>query len=110
MNSVLEIQFLGWTATPRLPFVLSGNAICLPTPTYSLLLGIIGCCLGRVVDANEVQIGFYYAYDGSANDLETRQRLEFDVKKIKKHAKGTDAYLREFHVAPRLTIWLSRLD
>jgi CRISPR-associated protein Cas5t len=110
MNSVLEIQFLGWTATPRLPFVLSGNAICLPTPTYSLLLGIIGCCLGRIVDANEVQIGFYYAYDGTGNDLETRQRLEFDGKKVKKHTKGTDAYVREFHVGPRLTIWLNRLD
>ena len=110
MDSVLEIKFAGWTATPRMPFVLSGNAVCLHTPTYSLLLGIIGCCLGRIVDSNEVQIGFHYAFDSVANDLETRQRLEFDGKKIKKHTKGTDAYLREFHVLPKLTIWISRLD
>jgi CRISPR-associated protein Cas5t len=110
MDKVLEIQFLGWTATPRMPFVLSGNAVCLQTPTYSLLLGIIGCCLGRNVDSNEVQIGFQYQFDSVANDMETRQRLEFDGKKVKAHAKGTDAYVREFHVAPRLTLWINRLD
>lgn len=110
MNNVLEIQFIGWTATPRLPFVLSGNAICLPTPTYSLLLGIIGCCIGRIVNALEVQIGFHYVYDETGNDMETRHRLEFDGKRVKKHAKGTDAYVREFHVAPHLTIWINRVD
>ncbi len=110
MNKVLEVHFSGWTATPRMPFVLSGNAVCLPVPTYSLLLGVIGCCLGRVVESNEVSFGFRYSFDGIANDLETRQRLEFDGKKVKSHAKGSDAYQREFHVMPTLTIWLDRLD
>lgn len=110
MNSVLEIKFSGWTATPRMPFVLSGNAICLPVPTYSLLLGMIGCCLGRNIDPKEVKFGFHYSYDTIATDLETRQRLEFDGKRIKKHSKGSDAYSREFHVNPELTLWLDRLD
>lgn len=110
MNRVLEIKFGGWTATPRMPFILSGNAICLPVPTYSLLLGVIGCCLGRTVEPNEVSFGFKYSYDSIGLDLETRHRLEFDGKKVKSHAKGTDAYQREFHVSPNLTIWLNRLD
>lgn len=110
MNKVLEVQFSGWTATPRMPFILSGNAMCLPVPTYSLLLGVIGCCLGRTVEAHEVSFGFKYSYDSAGIDLETRQRLEFDGKKVKSHAKGTDAYQREFHVSPNLTIWLNRLD
>ena len=110
INDILEIEFSGWTATPRMPFILSGNALCLPTPTYSLLLGIIGCCLGRLINPNEVKIGFYYEYDGVGNDLETRQRLEFDGKKVKIHAKGTDAYLREFHISPKLTLWIDRVD
>lgn len=110
MNKVLEISFSGWTATPRLPFVLSGNALCMPVPSYSLLLGLIGCCLGRIVEANEVSIGYKYSFDAVGNDLETRQRLEFDGKKVKPHSKGTDAYLREFHIAPRLTLWLNRID
>lgn len=110
MDSVLEIKFSGWTATPRMPFILSGNAVCLHTPTYSLLLGLIGCCCGRIIDPSEVQIGFHYTFDSIANDLETRQRLEFDGKRVKPHAKGSDAYLREFHVLPKLTIWIDRLD
>ena len=110
MNNILEIQFSGWTATPRMPFVLSGNAVCLPVPTYSLLLGIVGCCLGRVVESTEISMGFHYSFDSVAIDLETRHRLESDGKKIKAHAKGTDAYKREFHVMPSLTIWINRLD
>ncbi len=110
MDRALEIQFSGWTATPRMPFILSGNAVCLPVPTYSLLLGVIGCCLGRIVEAHEVSFGFKYSYDSVGIDLETRQRLEFDGKNVKSHSKGTDAYQREFHVAPNLIIWLNRTD
>jgi CRISPR-associated protein Cas5t len=110
MEKVLEIKFLGWTATPRMPFVLSGNAVCMSVPSYSLLLGMLGCCLGRNILPNEAQIGFHYAFDSVGVDLEKRQRLEFDGRKVKTHSKGGDAYRREFHVAPRLTVWLSRLD
>ncbi len=110
MNKVIEIKFSGWTATPRMPFILSGNAVCLPVPTYSLLLGVIGCCLGRTVEAHEVSIGFKYSCDSVGIDLETRQRLEFDGKRVKSHVKGTDAYHREFHVLPNLTLWLNRVD
>ncbi len=110
MSKVLEVKFSGWTATPRMPFILSGNAICMPVPSYSLLLGMIGCCLGRMVMPEEVKFGFRYTFDFVSKDLETRHRLEFDGKKIKAHSKGTDAYLREFHVAPKLTLWLNRLD
>jgi CRISPR-associated protein Cas5t len=110
MDEVLEIQFSGWTATPRMPFILSGNAVCLPVPTYSLLLGMVGCCLGRTIEPNEVQIGFHYTFETVGNDLETRQRLEYDGKKVKKHSKGSDAYPREFHINPSLTVWIDRLD
>ncbi|AYO58296.1 hypothetical protein CO230_09315 [Chryseobacterium sp. 6424] len=110
MDKLLEIQFSGWTATPRLPFILSGNAVCMHTPSYSLVLGIIGCCLGRIVLANEVKLGFKYSYDTIAQDMETRRRLEYDGRKVKTHSKGTDAYIREFHTAPQLTIWIDRLD
>lgn len=110
MNKILEIKFSGWTATPRMPFILSGNAVCMHTPSYSLLLGLIGCCLGRIVKSNEVKIGFKYSYDTIAQDLETRQRLEFDGKKLKQHSKGSDAYNREFHTSPQLMLWIDRLD
>lgn len=110
MDKVLEIKLSGWTATPRMPFILSGNSVSMPVPSYSILLGIVGCCLGRLVEPKEVKIGFKYQFDTVAKDMETRQRLEFDGKKVKPHAKGTDAYVWEFHVAPKLTLWLDRLD
>lgn len=110
MKTFLEIRFRGWTATPRMPFVLSGNAICLPVPSYSLVLGVVGCCLGRPVEPEEVRLGYRYQFDTNAQDIETRQRLEFDGNRVKAHAKGTDAYPREFHVNPHLTVWLDRLD
>lgn len=110
MKTLLEVQFEGWTATPRLPFILSGNAICMATPSYSLLLGLVGCCLGRPVEPEEVRLGFRYSFDNTAEDVETRHRLVNDSGKIKAHAKGTDAHKREFHVNPKLTLWLDRLD
>lgn len=110
MNSVLEVRFTGWTATPRMPFVVSGNTVCLPAPSYSLLQGLIGCCLGRLVTAGEVSIGFHYSFDSIGKDIETRHRLASDGKRVTSHAKGTDAHIREFHVLPRLTLWLDRLD
>jgi CRISPR-associated protein Cas5t len=107
---VLEVKFEGWTATPRMPFILSGNAICMHVPSYSIVLGLVGCCLGRVIEANEVNIGYKYCYETNASDIETRNRLEFDGKRVKPHSKGSDAYIREFHVNPRLTIWVNRTD
>jgi len=110
MKTLLQVSFQGWTATPRMPFILSGNAVCMPTPSYSLLLGLVGCCVGRPVEPEEVRIGFRYAYDATAVDIETRHRLVKDGGKIKSHSKGTDAYSREFHVNPKLTLWLDKVD
>jgi CRISPR-associated protein Cas5t len=113
MNKLLEIKFSGWTATPRMPFIISGSkdggSICMHTPSYSNLLGIIGCCLGRIVTSKEVKIGFRYSYDTVTKDMETRQRLE-NKGKIRKHPDGASPYLLEFHTAPRLTVWIDRID
>ena len=110
MNKVLEIQLSGWTATPRMPFILSGNSVCMQVPSYSMLLGLIGCCLGGIITPDELEIGFKYSFDTVGKDLETRKRLEFDGKIIRPHSKGSDVYLREFHTSPKLTLWLNRLD
>ena len=110
INEVLEVRLEGWTATPRLPFVVSGNSVCMPVPSYSCILGIIGCCLGRLIEPNEVKLGYHYKFDTTAIDLETRHRLILDGTRIKAHAKGTDAHMREFHTSPYLTIWLNRTD
>lgn len=113
---MLQVEMRGWSATPRMPFIISGSirggAICLPVPLYSTLLGLIGCCLGRLVDFEEVRIGFNYKFGEMAKDLEKRNRLKLDAKsgRLMPHPDGKDAYLREFHTLPRLKLWLNRLD
>lgn len=110
MDKILEIRFSGWTATPRLPFILSGNALCMSVPSYSTVLGIIGCCLGRNVSPKEVKVGYKYNNDDTATDIETRRRLQVKDKKTIPHEKGSDAYQREFHTNPTLTVWIDRID
>lgn len=113
---MLQIEMQGWSATPRMPFIISGSqkggAICLPVPSYSILLGLIGCCLGRLVDFEEVRIGFVYTFGEITKDLEKRNRLKFDSKsgRLMQHPDGQDVHLREFHTLPRLTLWLNRPD
>lgn len=110
MKELLQIKCSGWTASPRMPFILSGNSVCMHAPSYSMIIGMLGCCLGRYILANEVQIGFHYSFDSVAKDIERRHRLENKNQKIKMHHKGTDAYTREFHTRPKITIWIDRLD
>ena len=108
---ILQIEMRGWSATPRMPFIISGNAMCMPVPTYSLLLGLIGCCLGRIVDFGEVRIGFRYTFDEVSKDLEKRNRLKVSKSgKLMPHSKGKDVHTREFHTSPRLILWLNHLD
>jgi CRISPR-associated protein Cas5t len=104
---VLQVKLSGWSATPRMPYILSGNAVCMNNPSYATILGIIGCCMGQNVIPSHFSLGYKYSFDTVSKDLETRHRLEYDGKKLKPNAKGTDAYEREFHVNPLLTIWLS---
>ena len=114
INSVLEIEFSGWTATPRMPFIISGSqkggSICLQTPTYSLLLGLIGCCMGRIINPKEVKIGFHYSLDFVCKDMESRRRLQLNNGKLRPHTDGNSPYLLEFHSNPKLTLWIDRLD
>lgn len=108
---LLYVPFRGWTASPRQPRILSGNAVVMPVPSHSMLLGLIGCCLGRLVSSSEVRIGFEYHADDVINaDLETTHRLEFDGKTIKPNAKGTAIKSREFHAQPRLSLFVDRTD
>ena len=59
---------------------------------------------------NEVKVGYRQSDDITAVDLETRCRLKFKNNKLISHDKGSDAYKREFHVNPTLTIWIDRID
>jgi CRISPR-associated protein Cas5t len=109
--TLLCVTFHGWTASPRQPRFLSGDAVVMPVPSYPMLLGLIGCCLGREVSPEEVRVGFeYQADDVTSTDLETSHRLEYKKGRVRPHPEGTAVKKREFHSHPHLTLFIDRPD
>lgn len=106
---LLHVRFNAWTATYKVPFINSGTMVSLPVPSYSSVVGLISCCLGRPLLIDETLIAFTYSYNGSGIDLETTKRLEMD-KNILKEKKDDSVTNRAFHVNPQLDIYLSNID
>lgn len=107
---VLHVTFEAFTSTFKVPFINSGVMVSLPVPSYSNIVGLISCCMGRWIDKDETLIGFKYEYQGIGRDLETTRRLELDKKGILKRKFDTGIVTREFHVNPKLDIYLSNID
>jgi CRISPR-associated protein Cas5t len=108
----LHITFEAFTATFKVPFINTGTGtvISAPVPSYSNIVGLISCCAGRYIDKDETLIGFKYMYSGKGRDIETTRRLELDNKgRLKRNPKLSIA-TREFHVNPRLDLYLSNTE
>jgi len=104
---VLHITFEAFTATFKVPFINTGTAVSAPVPSYSNIVGLISCCVGRYIDKDETLIGFKYSCSGKGRDLETTRRLEFDQKGRLKRNPELGIVTREFHVNPKLDLYLS---
>ena len=114
---ILRVVFAGLTSTVRIPLVVSGKAICSPTPSYPTILGLIGCCAGREIYPNETRVGFEYSFGANENnmdmgiDLEVTHRMKLtDNGKLKANPKGTAIKEYEFHVNPRLILYLDNIS
>ena len=114
---ILRVRFAGLTSTVRIPFVVSGKAICSPVPSYPTILGLIGCCAGRDIYPNETRVGFEYSFGANENnidtgiDLEVTHRMKLNDKgKLKPNPKGTAIKEYEFHVNPRLVLYLDNIS
>lgn len=106
---ILHIRFEGYTATFKIPFLISGVGLCSPVPSYSTLLGLVGCCAGRQVSTSETFIGFEYRYSGKGLDFETTKRLMLDKGNLKTNPEKAFAK-REFHINPVLDLYITNLD
>jgi CRISPR-associated protein Cas5t len=106
----LHVTFEAYTATFKVPFINTGTAISAPVPSYSTIVGLISCCAGRYIDKDETLIGFKYTYKGKGRDLETTRRLEMDQKGRLKKNPELGIATREFHVNPRLDLYLSNIE
>jgi CRISPR-associated protein Cas5t len=111
MLKLLRIDFEGWTATPRDPVVKIGTINTLLTPTYSMLVGIIECCTGSIIDKNDFKIGFWYNFDREFKDLETTHRLQRDPKSGKlSENKETSITNRKSQIKPELSLFINRIE
>jgi CRISPR-associated protein Cas5t len=116
MDKLIHATIRGITATFRIPLVVSGKSLCAPVPSYSTLLGFLGCCAGKEVYPDDVRIGFEYRFGedvsgaGLGVDMETTHRFEFRNNKLRPHLKGTSIRSYEFHTYPVLEIYLDNMD
>ncbi len=116
MDKLIHATIRGFTATFRIPLIVSGKSLCAPVPSYSTLLGFIGCCAGREVYPDEVRIGFEYRFGengsgaGTGVDMETTHRFELKNKRLRPHPKGTTIRLYEFHTSPIIELYLSNME
>jgi len=106
----LHITLKAFTATFKMPFINTGVAISMPVPSYSTIVGLISCCVGRWIEKDETLIGFKYEYEGMGRDLETTRRLGVDNKGNLKRVPEPGIGTREFHVNPVLDIYLTNIE
>ncbi|MDR2944358.1 MAG: CRISPR-associated protein Cas5 [Methanosarcinales archaeon] len=107
-KKLLHVTFEAFSSTFKTPLINTGTMICAPVPSYSTIVGLISCCLGRPLKKDETNIGFTYSYEGDGYDLERTKRLMFSSGKIKKNPESGIA-LRQFHSNPKLEVYLDNL-
>ncbi|MGH2507144.1 MAG: CRISPR-associated protein Cas5 [Ktedonobacteraceae bacterium] len=108
---MLHIQIEGLTASYSYPFLKSGTQLTLPAPPFSSILGNLSACAGRQIGPDETLIGFEFRSTGKSIDLERTRRLQTD-KKYGRLSENPERGIakREFHVHPRLDLYLTALD
>lgn len=115
MDKFVHATIKALTSTFRVPLVVSGKSLCAPVPSYSTLLGFLGCCAGREVSPKELRVGFEYSWgnESTANfagvDMETTHRFELKNNKLKSHPKGSSIRYYEFHTFPVLELFIDNL-
>lgn len=108
----VRAKLRGLTSSVRVPFILSGTQLALPLPPYTTLMGLLSCCAGRTLLAEEVRVGFTYQHAGENVDVaETWQRLEADPATGRLKAKPETAIgQRGFHAEPDLDLFVVAED
>ncbi len=108
---ILRVHITAFTASFRVPFAYTGVQITLPVPTYSNILGLLGCVKGEYVDSTTTCIGFNFFAEGKSSDLERINRWDSSTpRKPKLNIKGTAIRRREFMIEPSLLLYLSNIE
>lgn len=104
----LHVCFEGLTASYPYPFLRSGIALSMPSPPYSSIFGMLSACAGRDVRPDDgLRVGFEFTGGEQRTiDLEKTDRLQTDLKGRLRRNPEQGIAKREFHVYPRLDVYL----
>lgn len=107
----LHVRLEAFSAAYPYPFLKSGTILTLPAPPFSNVLGNLSACAGRAVGPEETLIGLEFESTDKALDLERTRRLQMNNKSGRLSVNREQGLaLRQFHVNPRLDLYLTQLD
>lgn len=107
----LHVRLEAFSASYPYPFLRSGTQLTLPAPPLCSILGHLSACAGRVVGPEETAIAFEFRSEGTTVDLERTRRLRTSKTTGKLSTNPVQGLgYREFHVKPRLDLYLTELD
>lgn len=92
---VYKIDIESWTASFRYPNLISGMQPTLEVPPVSTVLGLINAAAGRYLHHTNLQLGYYFQYEGEGEDLETIYQISSKDGKPTNNAKS-NIILRKF--------------
>lgn len=101
---MFKIDIESWTASFRYPNLISGTQPTLEVPPLSTVLGLINAAAGQYLHHKNLQIGYYFKYEGEGEDLETIYQISSKGGKATNNAKS-NIILRKFLFSNFLRIY-----
>ncbi len=89
---VYKIDITSWTASFRYPNLISGTQPTLEVPPLSTVLGLINAAAGQYLYHTNLQLGYYFEYDGEGEDLETIYQISSKDNRPTNNAKSNIIY------------------
>src|SRR6266498_2977837 len=105
----LHVVFEGLTASYPYPFLRSGTTLTMPLPPFSSIFGMLSACAGRDIRPDgKLRIGYEFASSSRETiDIEKTNRLKTDPKGRLKQNPESGIAKRQFHVYPRLDLYVT---
>lgn len=102
---VYRIEISSWTASFRFPNLISGIQPTLDVPPISTVLGILNAAAGKYLKHQDLELGYYFEYEGKTFDLEKIYMIQSNKGKPSNNVKS-NVIKREFLADVNLTIFL----
>ncbi len=101
-----RIDINSWTAGFRYPNLISGIQPTLDVPPLSTILGILNAAAGKYLKHKNLEIGYYFEYEGKTYDLETIYMIQLNSNGLPSNSAKSNVIHREFLADSSLSIYL----